>query len=267
MRLIDFANATMSSFTSTFKPIYSKVKTLPLDGILPSPKPLGNYGAYLADFVHRRGIRLNVLSERAGMNYDSLRRYLNGGVVRPDRNKLLRLSRLLRMDEKETRELLRRAKLSPCNRGDARDKIIFDCIKRDVDAYDVDELLTENGHDGLFDAIGDGPDLPLGKYARKFQQSCGKSPEDVAKEAGISKQHLYRVVNGDISVPKRDTLIRLACAMDMSHDEAQDFLELGHHARLDRNDPRDFCIYYGIANRQSIAEINASLMEHGHSGI
>ena len=85
----------------------------------------------------------------AGLNKSSLYRILNAEVS-PQRNVLLRLSRVLGMNLTETQKLLKIGDLASLSGSSPRDIVIIDGILRELDIIDINNHLEKNGFSDLF---------------------------------------------------------------------------------------------------------------------
>lgn len=103
-------------------------------------------GDYLFQFLCRTTCSVETI---AGLNKSSLYRILNAEVS-PQRNVLLRLSRVLGMNLSETQKLLKIGDLSSLSGSSPRDIVIIDGILRGLDIVDINNRLTKNGFSDLF---------------------------------------------------------------------------------------------------------------------
>lgn len=106
-------------------------------------------GDYLYVFLCKTSRSVETIAELAGLNKSSLYRILNAEVS-PQRNVLLRLSRVLNMNLSETQNLLKTGNLATLSGSNPRDIIIVDGIIRGSDIADISSKLTEFGYSDLF---------------------------------------------------------------------------------------------------------------------
>lgn len=104
-------------------------------------------GDYLYGFLRDRSVE--AVAGLAGLNKSTLYRILNAEVS-PQRNVLLRLSRILNMDLSETQTLLKLGNLATLSGSNLRDIVIIDGILRNLDIVDICNQLTKNGFSDLF---------------------------------------------------------------------------------------------------------------------
>jgi len=96
----------------------------------------------------------------------------------------------------------------------------------------------------------------------KFTGRKGISTERMAELAGMSRAAGYRIMNGKMR-PEADTIIRLACVLELSVDETQALLKSGHRATLSGSSVRDAAILYGLMNGISLGDMDELLEENG----
>ena len=106
-------------------------------------------GDYLFVFLCKSNRSTEVNAGLAGLNKSSLYRILNAEVS-PQRNVLLRLSRILNMSLDETQKLLKIGNLATLSGSNPRDIVIIDGILRNLDIVDICENLERNGFSDLF---------------------------------------------------------------------------------------------------------------------
>lgn len=106
-------------------------------------------GDYLFNFLSKTTCSVEAIAGLAGLNKSSLYRILNGEVS-PQRNVLLRLSRILNMDLDETQKLLKIGNSASLSGSTPRDIVIIGGIINNQDIVDICNHLTENGFPDLF---------------------------------------------------------------------------------------------------------------------
>lgn len=106
-------------------------------------------GDYLFDFLCKTTRSVETVAGLAGLNKSSLYRILNAEVS-PQRNVLLRLSRILNMNLSETQDLLKIGNLATLSGSNPRDIIIIDGIIRNQDIVDISNKLIKYGYSDLF---------------------------------------------------------------------------------------------------------------------
>ena len=106
-------------------------------------------GDYLFQFLCKTPRSVETIAGLAGLNKSSLYRILNAEVS-PQRNVLLRLSRVLGMNLSETQKLLKIGDLASLSGSSPRDIVIIDGILRELDIIDINNRLEKNGFSDLF---------------------------------------------------------------------------------------------------------------------
>ena len=106
-------------------------------------------GDYLFQFLCTTPRSVETIAGLAGLNKSSLYRILNAEVS-PQRNVLLRLSRVLGMNLSETQKLLKIGDLASLSGSSPRDIVIIDGILRELDIIDINNHLEKNGFSDLF---------------------------------------------------------------------------------------------------------------------
>ena len=106
-------------------------------------------GDYLFQFLCKTPRSVETIAGLAGLNKSSLYRILNAEVS-PQRNVLLRLSRVLGMNLSETQKLLKIGDLASLSGSSPRDIVIIDGILRELDIIDINNHLEKNGFSDLF---------------------------------------------------------------------------------------------------------------------
>ena len=106
-------------------------------------------GDYLFEFLCKTNRSTEAIAGLAGLNKSSLYRILNAEVC-PQRNVLLRLSRIVNMNLSETQKLLKLGNLASLSGSNPRDIVIIDGILRNLDIVDINNNLTKNGFSDLF---------------------------------------------------------------------------------------------------------------------
>ena len=101
-------------------------------------------GDYLFQFLCKTPRSVETIAGLAGLNKSSLYRILNAEVS-PQRNVLLRLSRVLGMNLSETQKLLKIGDLASLSGSSPRDIVIIDGILRELDIIDINNHLEKNG--------------------------------------------------------------------------------------------------------------------------
>lgn len=106
-------------------------------------------GDYLFEFLCKTNRSVETIAGLAGLNKSSLYRILNAEVC-PQRNVLLRLSRILNMNLSETQKLLKIANLATLSGSNPRDIVIIDGISWNRDIVDINNKLIKFGYSDLF---------------------------------------------------------------------------------------------------------------------
>ena len=99
-------------------------------------------GDYLFQFLRKTPRSVETIAGLAGLNKSSLYRILNAEVS-PQRNVLLRLSRVLGMNLSETQKLLKIGDLASLSGSSPRDIVIIDGILRELDIIDINNRLEK----------------------------------------------------------------------------------------------------------------------------
>lgn len=99
-------------------------------------------GDYLFQFLRKTPRSVETIAGLAGLNKSSLYRILNAEVS-PQRNVLLRLSRVLGMNLSETQKLLKIGDLASLSGSSPRDIVIIDGILRELDIIDINNHLEK----------------------------------------------------------------------------------------------------------------------------
>lgn len=92
---------------------------------------------FLNRMIGRRGVSVDALAELAALNRASLYKIISGTTRHPQRNVLLRLAMVLRLNFSETQELLRYGGRASLSSRRARDIIISDGI---INGKSIDEV-------------------------------------------------------------------------------------------------------------------------------
>lgn len=106
-------------------------------------------GDYLYLFLTKSSKSVEAIAGLADLNKSSLYRILNGETS-PQRNVLLRLSRILGMDLTETQQLLKLGGHATLSGSNSRDIVIISGILKEQDIMDISDMLSRNGFADLF---------------------------------------------------------------------------------------------------------------------
>lgn len=123
-------------------------KGIPLAQVLKESRSV-SIGDYLYRFLSKTDRSVETIAGLAGLNKSSLYRILNAETT-PQRNVLLRLSRILSMDFPETQMLLKIGKHATLSGSNPRDIIIMEGIIKNLDIMDISSNLARMGHTDLF---------------------------------------------------------------------------------------------------------------------
>ena len=126
---------------------------------------------------------------------------------------------------------------------------LIDSLKR---KDTVDDFLSENGNELLFDTLPDWIEFHM------IKKGLGKA--DVVKESNISRTYAYQIINGD-KKPSRDKLIMLCFGLRLSLDETQHILKRNGYSELYPRDLRDSVIIFGILHENTVIDLNILLAE------
>lgn len=106
-------------------------------------------GDYLYSFLSNTSKSVEAVAGLADLNKSSLYRILNA-ETNPQRNVLLRLSRILEMNLTETQTLLKLGGHATLSGSSPRDIVIISGILKEQDIIDISTVLSENGFADLF---------------------------------------------------------------------------------------------------------------------
>ncbi len=85
----------------------------------------------------------------------------------------------------------------------------------------------------------------------------------LAEIIGIDLSALTKIINGLQRTKKRDLIIALCVALELSYEETNLALKLYGMASLNSNDRRDLLIGQTIRDKRNVAELNNALEKHG----
>ena len=85
----------------------------------------------------------------------------------------------------------------------------------------------------------------------------------LAEILGIDLSALTKIINGLQRTKKRDLIIALCVALELSYDETNQALKLYGMAPLNSNDRRDLLIGQALRDKLNVAELNNTLEKHG----
>lgn len=106
-------------------------------------------GDYLFQFLSKTTKSVETIAGLADLNKSSLYRILNAEIS-PQRNVLLRLSRILEMNLPETQKLLKIAGRATLSGSSSRDVVIISGILKEQEIMDICDNLSRNGYPDLF---------------------------------------------------------------------------------------------------------------------
>lgn len=106
-------------------------------------------GDFLYPYLTKTSKSVEVVAGLADLNKSSLYRILNGETS-PQRNVLLRLSRILEMNLTDTQSLLKLGGHATLSGSNPRDIVIISGILKEQDIADISEALSRNGYADLF---------------------------------------------------------------------------------------------------------------------
>lgn len=90
--------------------------------------------------------------------------------------------------------------------------------------------------------------------------------EIIAGCSGINPSTIYKYLNREKN-PSRNTLIRIALAMEITLEETQVLLKSGNRAALSGSRVRDVYIMDGIITKKDYEQVNAVLTKNGFSDL
>ena len=85
----------------------------------------------------------------------------------------------------------------------------------------------------------------------------------IADVTGISRDYLYKVLNGQKTTAERDYVIAICLGIGMNFPETQHALQINGMAILNNKDFRDYILINGISEKRSITDINIWLHDAG----
>ncbi len=97
----------------------------------------------------------------------------------------------------------------------------------------------------------------IGGIVRLFTRST------LAEIIGIDLSALTKIINGLQRTKKRDLIIALCVALELSYDETNQALKLYGMAPLNSNDRRDLLIGQALRDKLSVTALNTALDKHG----
>lgn len=103
---------------------------------------------------------------------------------------------------------------------------------------------------------------PLTDHLSALLQEKNVKSIDVIRAAGLDRTYGYQIFSGAKN-PSRDKLIAIALGFQLSLYEAQKLLKISKNAPLYVRDERDVYIIFAIKNRQSVFDLNMTLLDSG----
>lgn len=101
-------------------------------------------------------------------------------------------------------------------------------------------------------------------FGDRLQELCDQykvSKSDIISRVNISKSHIYAVQSGGRNA-KRDRVIKIAVAIGVTVEEANELLKLAGHKELYVKNQADNIILYGLKMKKSVGEIEELLKEY-----
>lgn len=126
------------------------------------------------------------------------------------------------------------------------------------------ELIVQMIHEGRsLEELAKKVKMPsLASCLNEMMGRKGLTVEVTAGLADLNAATVHKIMAHKIN-PTRNTLLRLALALETSFDETQILLKSGNCAALSGGRKRDLYIIDGIENKKTFDVVNAALKEHG----
>lgn len=102
-----------------------------------------------------------------------------------------------------------------------------------------------------------------------LNRMCRQQPHSkaaVARRSGVSEVYFHQVLSGKRS-PSRDRIISLCIGLSATVEQTQDLLRQAGFARLDPRMVRDALILHGMAQGQTLPQINGALLVRGEKAL
>ena len=131
-------------------------------------------------------------------------------------------------------------------------KTTGDLLKSLKSKATVDEYLTENSNELIFDTLPDWIEFHMIK--KKLDKA------DVVRASNITRTYAYQIINGD-KKPSRDKLIMLCFGLRLTLDETQQILRRTGYSELYPRDLRDSIIIFALLHGYSVVDLNILLAE------
>lgn len=135
---------------------------------------------------------------------------------------------------------------------------------------DLTGILKKADPDTVSDALrecGDrlvGSDRPFADYLRQQLRARGLRQQDVFLAADIPEGYGYKLISGQKRTRRRDVILRLCLAAQLSLDELQRALQLYGLAPLYARLPRDAVLMIAVnSGLHEAAAVNELLSAHG----
>ena len=119
--------------------------------------------------------------------------------------------------------------------------------------YFSEELMSEN--------------LLMGEYLYHLLERYGMSPNKAALEIGKTHSYVRKIVNGQEINPSRDVLLAICVRIGATVEETQILLRYSGKQPLYARRKRDAIVWYALKKRQSLADLNIYLIDHGYKSL
>ncbi|RKQ34697.1 hypothetical protein [Oceanobacillus halophilus] len=124
------------------------------------------------------------------------------------------------------------------------------------EAFDADYLTKEVE---LEDYIESKREPTFQQVLFRYIDKSGLRDPDVYKRAGIDRRHFSKIRSNKGYLPKKNTLIALAFALELDREDADKLLHAAGFS-LTNNDTRDLVIQYCLENKiTNILDVNEAL--------
>lgn len=122
-----------------------------------------------------------------------------------------------------------------------------------IKAHSIGDYLKENSAYMISD------ELPV--YLTNILKKKGLVKSVVIKKSELSEVMGYQIFSG-LRKPSRDSLLSICIAMKLNIEETQEILKIAQFALLYPKVKRDCIIINGIAEGESVAQINEKLFDN-----
>lgn len=111
--------------------------------------------------------------------------------------------------------------------------------------------------------IGVIAEYSIADYLQKLIELKGLSKSQIIAKSEMSEVYAYQILSGVRKEPKREKVLCLAFAMDLSFNETQTMLKKTGYPQLYAKNPFDCVIIYALCKGLSVVETNEILFDYG----